>query len=567
MIKRFTAYQTSRLNQYTSSEYVDSDCDSAASGNDSNSNISISMSMKTSTSTSTSMATTNETDETIKKNYRVIDQSNNESESENFLDSCGCPSSCNFWNLMDKNQSMGFLCEERIQFLTKRYKLPRHKACIASANAGYCTLSCHPEVCTPFTPEPFNNTSAIASTKTMTKMIHYILDARTEGQYHTLYDGNQCPDKDRPGFPSTLSQPGQLDFATHITTNLKILVMGDSVGAHQIGQNFMEAATFNMTQTNIDMNNAMTHIHAPGKMPYPNNHVSAIPTRGGGTAMVYRANSGMLSRKLLRDAPMGVSAHHVRGLQQHLHITTGSSSVDAMVLAIPSGWIGFEQQINDAITQETLAESVRWAGEIFGAKVVVLPTVMLSGNLFKDLEGNFFPIRKKIYEFAKYFHSNVNSSSWHGVEQVVVLDLASLSLELVRANAQALGLMKEDDGNKDSNHALQEALLGHTIIKTSKKGDFQVPVALICSEVVSANATTCTKNRFSVDGMHWCMKNGVGGRIQAGLACVLSCAYPNQKQVAGHFSVTDCETDCNNRFMNIHAPTFGEGDLATSSSA
>eukprot|EP00978_Attheya_sp_CCMP212_P009300 scaffold21985_cov34-Attheya_sp.AAC.1 len=284
-------------------------------------------------------------------------------QSEHFLDSCGCPSSCSFWNLMDKNASMGFLCEERIAFLQGRHKVPRLDACTGAADNGYCTLSCHPKVCAPFTPEPFPPSPISHSMMKMsTKTIHYLLDTRTEGQYHNLYDGIKCPDEDRPAPLSTLSQPGQLDFATHVTTNLKILVMGDSVGATQIGQDFMEAATFNVT--NADM----THIQAPGGRPYPNNHVSALPTQGGGTAMVYRANAGMLSKKLLRDAPLGVSAHHVRGLQRHLHITTGSSSIDAMVLQIPAGWIGLEQQIKNAVTQETLAESVRWAGEIFGAK-------------------------------------------------------------------------------------------------------------------------------------------------------------------------------------------------------
>jgi hypothetical protein len=233
-----------------------------------------------------------------------------------------------------------------------------------------------------------------------------------------------------------------------------------------------------------------------------------------------------------------------------------------MVLQIPAGWIGVEQQIKNEVTQEALAESVRLAGEIFDAKTVVIPTVMLSNNIFKDLTGIFFPLRDKVYEFAKDFRSKANDSSWHGVEQVVVLDLASLSLELVRANAQALGLLK--DVNKNSNHALQKALL-HTMKRGSKNGIIDIPVPLVCSEVISANVTTCTPNRFSVDGMHWCMKNGVGGRIQAGLACVLSCVYPNQTQRTGDFSITDCEANCNNRFMNVHALTFGEDDLTTSS--
>mmetsp|Transcript_13623 Transcript_13623/g.14694 ORF Transcript_13623/g.14694 Transcript_13623/m.14694 type:complete len:611 (+) Transcript_13623:115-1947(+) len=485
---------------------------------------------------------------------------------ENSLDSCGCPaSSCNFWNLMDiVNRSRSkFTCEERLQFLTKRYKTTRIEACKGSAENGYCTLSCHPDFCAPFTPEPFLVYPAIVerAKDTSTKMVHYVLDARPEGQYTTSYDGNQCPENNRPEFPSTLSQPGQLDFSTHVSTNLKILIMGDSVGAHQIGQNFMEAATFNMTQS---MYKAITHIKAPATQPNPNNQVSAIATNGGGTAMVYRANAGILSQKLLRNAGMGVSAHHVRDLRRHLHITTGSSSVDVMVMQIPS-WIGKEQEIYNAITTETLTESIQLAGEIFGAKTVVLLTVMLSNNLFKDLQGNFFPLQKKIYEFSNYFRNNVNSLLWHGVEQVVVLDLASLSLELVQANAQALGLMKENNGDKGIDSTLQKALLEQFTRKIAGgKKSIQVSVPIVCSEVLSTNATTCTPNRFSVDGMHWCMKNGVGGRIQAGLACLLSCAYPNLKQDVGNISITNCESNCNNRFMNVHALNFGRGGLINS---
>ena len=68
--------------------------------------------------------------------------------------------------------------------------------------------------------------------------------------------------------------------------------------------------------------------------------------------------------------------------------------------------------------------------------------------------------------------------------------------------------------------------------------------------------------------MHFCMKNGVGGRIQAGLACVLSCAYPPStstlKQVV-EFSITDCEASCNNHFMNVRALSFGKSGLLNGS--
>ena len=530
-------------------------------------------------------------------------QNKNKDQSKDFVESCGCPSSCNFWNLMDMIPTKRFLCDERIQFLIKRRKAPRLEACIDAANGGFCTPSCHPEICAPFTPEPIRSPATKEEVSTPAKTIQYVLDTQEEGQYHTSYDYNIC--KNRPNqFPPTLSQRGQLDFATHITTNLTILVMGDSVGAHQIGENFMEAASFNLTQQDINstmdtriamMTRATTHIKPHTKRP--NMAVKTIATRGGGTAISYRANAGMLSHKLLRDTIMGVSAYQLRRLQQHLHATTGSKHVDAMVLHIPSGWIGFEHEISDGVTQETLAESVRLAGEMFGAKTVVLLTVMLSNNLFKDLQGLFSPLRKKVYDFAKYFRANVNLPLWHGVEKVVVLDLASLSLELVLANAHALGLMtprldqqyRGDARNTTRNHsgseyseytALQKVLREHTLKKKPKHGrTIDIPMALVCSEISSTNATMCTPNRISLDGMHWCMKNGIGGRMQAGLACVLSCAYPSnhnenaneenaekkKQSVGGGFSISDCESKCNNRFMNVDAVTFGEQDLLTPS--
>ena len=62
----------------------------------------------------------------------------------------------------------------------------------------YCTQSGHPKVRAPSAldypifPDPG---SPSITKKKMTKTIEYTLDARTEGQYHTLYDGNQCHDR------------------------------------------------------------------------------------------------------------------------------------------------------------------------------------------------------------------------------------------------------------------------------------------------------------------------------------------------------------------------------------
>ena len=162
-------------------------------------------------------------------NHRIIVLTESEESSKNFLESCGCPKSCNFWNLMGKspkNSSANhgkILCETRIQYAMKRYKMSRLQACGFAAKEGFCTQSCHPKVCTPSAldqpmfPDP--QSPSITKTK-MKKMIEYTLDARTKGQYHTLYDKLQCHDQGcSADFPTTLSSPGQLNFVTHVTTD------------------------------------------------------------------------------------------------------------------------------------------------------------------------------------------------------------------------------------------------------------------------------------------------------------------------------------------------------------
>ena len=67
------------------------------------------------------------------------------------------------------------------------------------------------------------------------------------------------------------------------------------------------------------------------------------------------------------------------------------------------------------------------------------------------------------------------------------------------------------------------------------------------------------ENSITADGMHLCM-NIVGQRINAGLACIMQCAYDNEQQHHHQESTSEgknddngwaCATSCNDRFMSL----------------
>jgi len=325
---------------------------------------------------------------------------------------------------------------------------------------------------------------------------------------------------------------------------LNILIMGDSVGAHQIGKKNLEASGTSMT-------------HLVQGMPYPNNHIAVTRTKGGSVAASYRTNGGMLSEELLRNGPLGVSAHHVLALKNYLFTHSNSSDIDVVILFIPAGWIGTETEIVNAVNLKSLAESVRMAGSIFGAETVILSTIPVSNNIFR-LEKNLIPVNRLILRVAKQYREETfdNPGERLGrVKMVMALDLGKYTMHLVYANALSMGLVKHERNDyaitNVSIGVLDEILHSHVLTTTTHNGkEILRPMALQCKNLTKTNKSSdCPRNAIYVDGMHLCMKN-VAGRIQAGIACLISCAYP---QVPSYslLEVSDCEQLCNEKYMSV----------------
>jgi len=250
-------------------------------------------------------------------------------------------------------------------------------------------------------------------------------------------------------------------------------------------------------------------------LPYPNNQVTAATSQGGGVVAYYRANGGMLSHALLRNGPVGVSANHVHQLKNFLYQKTTSHHVDVMVLFIPVGWMGREGEIVAQVTTDALAESVRVAGEIFGARTVVLATVPVNNNLVL-IADHLIPMNQRIKSFVQQYRtleSDQRKEIYEGVEDVLLLDFGSFSVDLAMANAISMELVTQQ--SHDNNHAVAVQALQEALQRKVVAPIIDRPVPLFCSQSAAHQSTECVMNGIWYDGMHLCTAN-VGGRINAG---------------------------------------------------
>ena len=122
-------------------------------------------------------------------------------------------------------------------------------------------------------------------------------------------------------------------------------------------------------------------------------------------------------------------------------------------------------------------------------------------------------------------------------------------------NAKLLGLA--DDTSNSFDEIFTKFRLG--IIRP---GEFMSSSeAQVCSKRLNdrdranpRNDTDCVRNMISNDGMHWCMET-IGGRLNAGIACLLGCIYnPVDKSDTSSSTAEDielCAQSCNDKYMSL----------------
>jgi len=207
------------------------------------------------------------------------------------------------------------------------------------------------------------------------------------------------------------------------------------------------------------------------------------------------------------------------------------SSFDAMIMRIPHGWIGLEE-----ITAKSLNESVYLAHELFGVKTIVMISLPLVNNV-QTLDQ--YLILQEKNNMIRLFSQNWPKGNG-GVDWILTLEFGRFIDLLIAWNGKIMGM--------NTTLPPSEWLFAYTCCT---HGWLRRHIALVCSDFVPNNSSECIQNMISLDGMHWCMES-IAGRLNAALACLLSCVYDYSGEEpidASH--VRACERNCNDDYMSL----------------
>lgn len=315
-------------------------------------------------------------------------------------------------------------------------------------------------------------------------------------------------------------------LATTITTDLNVIVMGESIGAQMyfMLQNAME---------NINNSTPSTLLHQV-KEGYPLLQYDA-KVRGSGSLSYWRMTDFWYAER--DDLPLpnsrvaygGWRREHARQLLDGL----GKSKLDALVFRPPTGWIS-----PASVTPEGLQSTIDMAKEIFGVSKVIFTASFLNNNIHtQDDLNELVESNERLRAFAR------------ANPEVFVLDMDTFVDSLIQMNAYVLGLA-------DDVETLTPLDWTRSALNVQIQAKYPHRASQVCgtkpemyySRKLKDFAWKCERNSFSFDGMHLCPEL-VSGRFSAGIACLLECAFGTNNQEA-----QSCEVSCNSRFMRPFTP-------------
>jgi len=366
--------------------------------------------------------------------------------------------------------------------------------------------------------------------------------------------------RDKGDLPPSLSRRTILNFTTTISTDLKILFFGDSLGL-QFSQSFDATV----------LSEGEEHFHTVLRefSNGPNNifrhHCLVItaPIRGSGVSAYWR-NSGLISKSNMVPTPQCKEKERVRGgwsptnqgmeLLRQSYFARNQTSVvgsfDAVVMRIPHGWITL-----DLITKERIIESINLYNQYLGVETVIVTTLPLNNNVKTPSDWkNIIKVNNIIRDIARNW--TLPHPGNEGVRWVLVQEYGNFTNQILWTNAQHLGynVSMPDFSLKDG----WEEQGVEFLLDRLPSSTWAPAIPMVCSNH-SRGSENCILNKISPDGMHWCMEH-LGPRISASVACLLGCVYNgeglellNSNTTHSHASlnIRQCEQQCNDRFMSL----------------
>ena len=443
--------------------------------------------------------------------------------------------------------------------------------------------------------------------------------------------GYKCP-IEIASLPPLVNNSAIFNFTTTISTDLKVLFIGDSI-MQQLAQNVYSSVLLHDNVSykpndfswggkdgrHVVLRSFINGIHPEMSGLHVCSSISA-PVHGGGAVAYYRlldlpTKEGEKDYFYCKN-DKGWSMTDVRGLldfEVHQYdgkarplvhansshdsgATTFYKSQDAdpanvsgvqvgkfnaIILRPPGpGWMKLRE-----ITRERILESIQLLHELFGVETIILTTLMFNNNV---LSLNDWKDLLRINDMIRDISHNwdINKS---GVKFVLVQDLGTFTNEILWMNARHLGYNVSYDpvlayDRADTEWENGSKFLLHRLIMKNWKFNPSIPMVCntppicipqvhelpngtifkqddVCDMNITADPFQCFFNRFSRDGMHWCMET-IGPRYSASVACLLGCVY-NGDVMAEYTEALDdesttmmehirqCEMECNRRYMSL----------------
>ena len=408
--------------------------------------------------------------------------------------------------------------------------------------------------------------------------------AAADSGYYTRFSLIQmykCGDEQgKQPLPPTLQK--YFNFIASIKTDLKIIFIGDSVGA-QFAQAF-DSAVLDVGQED-SVRATQTFIPSSNRPEWVNLCMSiSFPIRGGGVSAFWRMTHLMLretnswpfkcqqvwrhwnegqglaflnheynSTKLAAWPsnsgliPEFWQKTNLASWQQTNLFNTGNivNKFDVVILR-PTVWLQIDY-INNATR---IIETIETTHRILGATTIVITTLPLFNNV--DTENDWksvAEINRMIREVAR----NITESDG-AIEYVLVQEFGNLTNQVLMENAKHLDLISLHRARAiDYSHEGWEVDLADVFLQRPPKKsakDWPSSHCQVCSSFPSNATETCPGVRISSDGVHWCVET-FGARFTASIACLLGCVYNNVFKPPTHEGVRECEQQCNDQFMSL----------------
>ena len=228
-----------------------------------------------------------------------------------------------------------------------------------------------------------------------------------------------------------------------------------------------------------------------------------------------------------------------------------------------------------SFSRDALHEAVELSFDYLEASTNIVQTIPIQNNV-RDLD-NLVAMNRIIWEYVREFEATAASNISR--RKILVMDIYSLSVASYLQNSMKIGIIQNDTAKElqsklfsrsidDPFHFLNLTMALNDSIKNST-----VPIrkffnsGRIIKDVVglSCGEINCTiQSGITEDGLHWCM-NLFGGRLNAGLACVVQCSLLNsngEDLLTNSTTMRGCERSCNAQYMSL-TPVLWENSHET----